>query len=325
MIAQSPGLPSKGQPLSVAPSPQGQTFAPQSLAPQVYDVPITVRVHIRPEIQTYAPQPQAYAQPQASQGGCYGGSYSGGFSASYQQSYAAPVVMGCPGGFCGASVRNHVKIKNKSAGQRSWRRLAGAQLVRTAMIDLRLGDCLSILPTLEAGSIDAVVTDPPYGIGYNPGDGGSPWTNGVKSFSGRNLITGDNKPFDPSHLLTFRSIILWGANHYADKLPPISSWFIWDKRYDGVSNDFADCEMAWCSLGSPARVFRHVWQGAFRASEAQPAETSSNPKACQAHALVFPPAWPQRRRYGARSLCWLGHHWRSLRACRSQLHRHGNS
>jgi DNA modification methylase len=32
------------------------------------------------------------------------------------------------------------------------------------MIDLRLGDCLEILPTLEAGSVDAVITDPPYGV-----------------------------------------------------------------------------------------------------------------------------------------------------------------
>ena len=30
------------------------------------------------------------------------------------------------------------------------------------MIDLRCGDCLKILPTLAAGSVDAVVTDPPY-------------------------------------------------------------------------------------------------------------------------------------------------------------------
>lgn len=27
------------------------------------------------------------------------------------------------------------------------------------------GDCLDILPTLEAGSVDAVITDPPYGVG----------------------------------------------------------------------------------------------------------------------------------------------------------------
>ena len=31
---------------------------------------------------------------------------------------------------------------------------------------LYLGNCMKILPTLEAGSVDAVVADPPYGIGY---------------------------------------------------------------------------------------------------------------------------------------------------------------
>ena len=32
-------------------------------------------------------------------------------------------------------------------------------------VQLYLGDCLEVLPTLEAGSVDAVVTDPPYGMG----------------------------------------------------------------------------------------------------------------------------------------------------------------
>jgi len=31
-------------------------------------------------------------------------------------------------------------------------------------VQLFCGDCLDILPTLEAGSVDAVVTDPPYGV-----------------------------------------------------------------------------------------------------------------------------------------------------------------
>jgi DNA modification methylase len=34
-------------------------------------------------------------------------------------------------------------------------------------VRLYLGDCLEILPTLEAGSVDAVVTDPPYGHNNN--------------------------------------------------------------------------------------------------------------------------------------------------------------
>lgn len=33
------------------------------------------------------------------------------------------------------------------------------------MIDLRLGDCLEILPTLPTASVDAVITDPPYSSG----------------------------------------------------------------------------------------------------------------------------------------------------------------
>lgn len=113
----------------------------------------------------------------------------------------------------------------------------------------------------------ALLTDPPYGIAYSPGDGGKGWTKGVKTFAGKDVVKGDEKPFDPSHLLGFDSAILWGANHYADKLPASPTWLVWDKRQEGLSNDFADCELAWSNIGGPARVFRHLWNGAFRASE----------------------------------------------------------
>jgi len=33
-------------------------------------------------------------------------------------------------------------------------------------VDLYCGDCLDILPTFEDGSVDAVVTDPPYGVDF---------------------------------------------------------------------------------------------------------------------------------------------------------------
>ena len=131
---------------------------------------------------------------------------------------------------------------------------------------LYLGDCLDVMPML--GEFDAVVTDPPYGIGYSPGGGGKGWTNGVKTFSGKDIIIGDKEPFDPAPLLALRvPCILWGANHYADKLPAKDSWLIWDKREGFCQNDFADCEIAWFSEGGPARVFRHLWNGALRKSE----------------------------------------------------------
>jgi len=128
---------------------------------------------------------------------------------------------------------------------------------------LILGDCREVLPTL--GKVDAVVTDPPYGIGYSPAGGGRGWS--AKTFVGANLVIGDDRPFNPNFLLSFNIVVMWGANHYADQLPPRDSWLVWDKRVPGLVNDFADCEMAWCSFGGPARVIRHLWNGAFRASE----------------------------------------------------------
>ena len=48
-------------------------------------------------------------------------------------------------------------------------------------VRLYLGDCLEVLPGLEAGSVDAVVTDPPYGVDFkyeshnDTSDGYSEW------------------------------------------------------------------------------------------------------------------------------------------------------
>lgn len=134
---------------------------------------------------------------------------------------------------------------------------------------LYCGDCMDVLPVI--GSADALITDPPYGIDFAHGgnDSGGIGKGKYKTkFAGQKII-GDDKPFDPAQLLSLGiPSVMWGGNHFANRLPDSSAWFIWDKRAaSGHTNDFADCEIAWTNLGTVARVFRHHWDGMMKASE----------------------------------------------------------
>lgn len=82
------------------------------------------------------------------------------------------------------------------------------------------------------------------------------------------VIEGDDTPFEPAQFLDFALVvIMWGANYYADKLPPQACWIVWDKRENITRNNFADCELAWTNQGSPARIFYHLWNGLHKGSQ----------------------------------------------------------
>lgn len=149
------------------------------------------------------------------------------------------------------------------------------RIERIGPATLYLGDCREILPTLGPMDDVALVSDPPYGISFKRGLGGAAIRAGRPSTNKPidrmyEAVTGDDAPFDPSHWLTFSEIILWGANHYSDKLPSSASWLVWDKRDGMVSNSFADCELAWSNLKGPARLKRYLWNGICRAGEKEP-------------------------------------------------------
>lgn len=126
------------------------------------------------------------------------------------------------------------------------------------------GDCLEILPSIE--SVDALVSDPPYGIDLASKAGGvrNRWHQTMKYDL---AIFGDDKPFDPSPFLGFEKAILWGGNHFGSRLPDASCWLIWDKLDGGTPFNQADCEMAWTNLPGPARLYRQKWRGMIRAGE----------------------------------------------------------
>jgi DNA modification methylase len=122
---------------------------------------------------------------------------------------------------------------------------------------LYLGDCLDILPNL--GPFDAVVTDPPYGIGEH---GGACRTRGRPGYAKHENRGWDNarpapEVFD-AILKCSREQIIWGGNYFADVLPPTMGWLYWRKLMGG---DFSDGELAWTSRHGALREFTRCPKG----------------------------------------------------------------
>lgn len=128
---------------------------------------------------------------------------------------------------------------------------------------LHCGDSLDLLDSFFG--IDALITDPPYGIDLARmcGTYRDRW---VQS-AGEYLVAGDDRPFDPRPFLRFPKMIIWGGNHFASKLPDTRCWLVWDKREGTTPDNQADCELAWTNLPGPARMHRQLWRGVCRRGE----------------------------------------------------------
>lgn len=112
---------------------------------------------------------------------------------------------------------------------------------------LYLGDCLEVMPTLEP--VDAVVTDPPYGIGFaaqptkwqrRAGQAAKAWDDSPVSRLAELLALGSKQ-------------VVWGGNYYS--LPPSRGWLSWFKP--DAPPSMASLELAWTNLNTNARHITH--------------------------------------------------------------------
>lgn len=165
---------------------------------------------------------------------------------------------------------------------------------------LYLGDCREILSLLPPH--DLLLTDPPYGIGYDP-----------KSRDGNfsELIEGDDSPFDPKLLNGVGAEqIIWGANNFSDKVPH-GGWFVWDKRCSDAADKIlgSPIELAWVSNQKKYAICRLVHAGKLNAdgNDARRVHPTQKPiKLMQWSYLIFQrPKQLSIHLWGLARLVWL--------------------
>ena len=121
------------------------------------------------------------------------------------------------------------------------------------------GDARSIFPRL---GLDAVLTDPPYGISHKHSGGGNAGPKNPNSRRNSDRVTGDAEPFDPAWLFQYRELLLFGATHYHHALPSGGRWIAWDKLCDREPWDsFSDVEFAWMNRDGKDLMVSYTWKG----------------------------------------------------------------
>lgn len=132
-------------------------------------------------------------------------------------------------------------------------------------------DCMLGMQLMKEQGIKAdwCITDVPYGIGIEKmsfTQSGNKVIGKAKRRDYRSIGTWDSERIGGGYFQLMRECsnnqIIFGGNYYTDILPPTKSWVVWDKRSwkQDDRNDFADCELAWCSKGV-ARLFHYMYNG----------------------------------------------------------------
>lgn len=119
------------------------------------------------------------------------------------------------------------------------------------------GDCVEYMATLPDKAFELAVVDIPYGIENSISKGGGSHTKSSVKF--HQLYSENGKTWDkavsPKYFIELQRVsvnqIVFGANYY--NMPACRGFIVWDKpemRIPTMSN----CEYAWTSFDSPARI-----------------------------------------------------------------------
>ena len=119
-------------------------------------------------------------------------------------------------------------------------------------VELHLGDCLEVMKSMPDKSVDAIITDPPYGIGEDIRKADASGRTEFTTTKRWDLKIPDKEYFEEMFRIGNDQVI-WGGNYFVDYLRNSRCWLIWDKmqKFSG-----ADAELAWTSFDKSTKVFR---------------------------------------------------------------------
>ena len=131
------------------------------------------------------------------------------------------------------------------------------------MINLLHMDCMDLMSEYEDDYFDLGIIDCPYGLNESGKTNASRGSAGVPSTKFLHKDWDDEPPpieyFKELERVT-KNQIIWGANHFSDRVGRGSPcWIVWDK--DNGGSDFADCELAYTSFKTAVRKFKFTWNG----------------------------------------------------------------
>ena len=134
-------------------------------------------------------------------------------------------------------------------------------------IELRLGDSLEIMKTMLDKSVDLILTDPPYGIGYyGMGRPGEVVYDKMKNEVGMKL---DYEFLIQELERIGNTVIIFGAQNFMKSLPRNGRWLCWDKysqRKESSHVLTSTFELAWINKDSGYnRIYRVLHCGYFNA------------------------------------------------------------
>ena len=123
-------------------------------------------------------------------------------------------------------------------------------------------DNMELMARYPDNHFDLAIVDPPYGIdigNQSQGKGGGVAKKIDYTVKDWDKFAPDKKYFNELKRVS-KNQIIWGANHFIDKIPFGSPcWIVWDK-INGTT-DFADCELAYTSFKTAVRKISWKWSG----------------------------------------------------------------